>query len=1619
MRILTSLLLLVFAVILKSNAQTDHYSGRLMSLPDFYYSGTIGYSGAIGRIGKGQIKEIVYSPDGQLLAVASSIGTWLYDAESGKELALLTAHTGPVRSVAFSPDSKTLATVNYYFTIYLWDTKTREHKATLVGNVRYITFSPDGKTLAGSNYDHDGRGIKFWDIESQQQSQRIAVRGNSKIVFSPDGKSIASADSDDKLRLWDIETGKNKLTLPMDAVVDKSIAYSPDGESLACGGPNNIIRIWDPKTAEQKTTLTGHTLPVHTVVFTPDGKTLVSGGGDHTIRLWDINTGENKATLTGHSSAVDTLAISPDGLTLASGSYDGTIQFWDIETGKHKSTIRHAQKSVHAKLSPDGKTLATERYEEITLWDVKTGEQNAILTGLKKRPIFLSFSKDGTRIIGMNTDESLIWDTETGKLIESSTFSYHEMFSYVAPYTNKRTFSPDGNTLASGRKDGNVEFWDTHTRKRKMILERLAAPLYVMEFSPDGNILVVATEEVFEFWDTTTGKQTATYPKPGINPSVLAVSRDNTLIAGGEDRGKVNLWNIKTGEHLSSLGHYTGNSQNDISSLAFSADGRTLATGSMDDTVRLWDTTTGHHMQTFSRYPLRIDASAGKITWLTFSPTEDILFSRSQDGTIHLWDATHIVESDATVSISPSSIKSPAIGEQLTIEVTIADADNIKGYGVTMEYDPTALRYVSSSKGDFVSENASYETKESRRMKVVDFHDISYPHYLNLVSKDRDGRMEEGKRGRLASITYEVIEQKTSTLTFKDVRLEKGDGMIARPRIKDGKIFDPKQIQNTPNDATQFELPKGAIARYGKGRINDIKYSPDNSLLAVSTTIGIWLHKANSGQVLALLKGHTKATSVLAFSPDGELLASGSDDATIRLWDTTTYQSIRTLKTNGYVTAIAFSPNGKTLATVSVKKIQMWHMRTLQPIFIISQGDSTVTDLVFSPDGKSLASASIDDSIKLWDAKTGQLKINFDEETFGFRTAGEYRPRGPKVAFSPDGKSLASTAVDRNGFADKKIKVWNTQTGELQATLEQDSLVLQHPFTNVQFSIDGRTVICCKSDGTLLHWNPKTDETVNSFGEAENRQYTLLPISPKNNTFVWQTKDDYFELWDVETGHLLTILRDFGHAIPPLHVSVTDKQTRVSKLQDNPTDLWKIISPQFTVPIRGIDDRIRVPAVAFSPHSATLVGKSSETVWLWDTNTSKQRGTLKIGYDFTEHAFSPDGRVLAVGTSYLWNVLTGKQVLTLNEHAKYIRSIAFSPDGTLIATAGILNEDEYVIRIWDAKTGENLKTITNLITPQKGRRLPVTDVVFSPDGKMLASIDAKGKIQLWDIDTGKHIATFTSLLQEMPYYIVKGSLIFSPDQSKLVSSSGNSDIYVWDVENRKHEDTLKGHLDSVVSLAYSEDGTTLLSGSTDGTALKWHMQTTPITRLAITPLSVESPPIGRKLTFNVKIIDAENVIAYKFTCKYDSDALRYIPHIESSSLNTKTQVVGKNTILVTGNVPEDSVINDGTIATLTFEIKEPENVTLTITNVLLTHKEGKQTRPVETHAWVIKPELILEDANRDWQVDAADLEFISSRLGQTGKGNSADINEDGIVDIADLVLVRKALYGNITESNED
>ena len=263
--------------------------------------------GATARLGKGSINEIAYSPDSTRLAVASRIGIWMYDTETGEALDLLAPNTG-VESVSFSPDGQISATVNGGFRVHLRHATTGERLQTIRGVRRnsYL-FMPDN------------------------------------VVFSPDGNTLAGGGSDGIVRLWDIKTGTERQ-IPTGDYGGLKVAFSPDGNTLGTvpllhiGGP---VLLWDVNTGKQlrEFTADGSGLSrIFSMAFSPDGNTLATGSGDYdhiegsfgTVTLWDVNTGETLQTLTGHAHKVSSISFSPDGSRLATGSRDGTVLLWEL-----------------------------------------------------------------------------------------------------------------------------------------------------------------------------------------------------------------------------------------------------------------------------------------------------------------------------------------------------------------------------------------------------------------------------------------------------------------------------------------------------------------------------------------------------------------------------------------------------------------------------------------------------------------------------------------------------------------------------------------------------------------------------------------------------------------------------------------------------------------------------------------------------------------------------------------------------------------------------------------------------------------------------------------------------------------------------------------------------------------------------------------------------------------------------------------------------------------------------------------------------------------------------------------------------------------------------------------
>ena len=589
---------------------------------------------AKARLGKADVNDIQYSPDGKFLAVASDIGIWLYDVTVHQEASLITGDTSGVLCLAFSPDGRILATGNGDSTITLHDRITGTQK-TLVGlttdYIRSIAFSPDGKTIAGGGH----RGpILLWDAITGAEKYTLPNDSDwvIKLLFTPDGGTLVSVNWDGKIRLWNSDTGEHKKTFAMHpdcSTGGVAAAFTPDGKTVAIGSVNGTIYLHDLSTGELKMILPVYKEHVCRLAFSPDGKILATSSyEDETIRLWDAHTGQHKLTFTGHTRYVWGLAFSPDGKTLVSSSGDGTIRFWDARTGDEKHTFTgHSGQGISVAFNANGDIIASGCYEGIIrLWDTDTRQPIRTINGSKEgfedTVRNLVFSPDGKTLFSGTNDGIDLWDTHTGE--HKKTLTGHT--GWVATIA----LSSDGNMLASGSGDTTIRLWDAHTGEHKKTLTGHTDVVKTVAFSPDGKILASGDHDsgTIRLWDVATGKNKMALTGHKKWVESVAFSPDGKILASGDSHdGIIHLWDIDTRKTEMT---FTVDTEC-VYNLAFSPDGKTLASGGAAATIHLWDVYTGECKKTLTGY-------ASWVNSLAFSPDSKTLVSGGHDGSVLLWE---------------------------------------------------------------------------------------------------------------------------------------------------------------------------------------------------------------------------------------------------------------------------------------------------------------------------------------------------------------------------------------------------------------------------------------------------------------------------------------------------------------------------------------------------------------------------------------------------------------------------------------------------------------------------------------------------------------------------------------------------------------------------------------------------------------------------------------------------------------------------------------------------------------------------------------------------------------------------------------------------------------------
>ena len=633
---------------------------------------------AKARLGKGYINEIAYSPDSSRLAVASSIGIWIYDARTGKELDLLTQDMDWVNSISFGRDNRYLASGSANGKVCLWDTATGKYIKTFVeypNSVFSVCFSPDGRILAsgtgGLHSDGETRWAKveLWDTETSTHIKTIGgdISSVNSVCFNPNGQILANGrgrkyDYDynewrgGTVELWDVETGGLVKRLSTYNGSVNSVAFGSEGRCIAGGSEDGTVWVWDVETGELIKRLKGlWDDAITSISFRRDGS-LLAGSSDGTVRLWDVET-EKHITFTGHAASVTSVSFSGYDYYFASSSEDGTVKLWSnllSYDDPHLMTlvIGHASSVNSVCFSFDNHFLASGSMDgTVRLWDVENREHIITLIGQTDFVSSVSFSPNSRFLASGSGDGTVgLWDvgdhTSIKMLGESILLRKKvgcvgtgpDMIALTGHIDAVRSvcFSPDGRFLVSGSgiveflggTDNTVRLWDVETGKQIKALKGHTDPIGSVCFSSDSRVLASGSwDKTICLWNVTTGERIRTLTKHTNQVNSVCFSPDSRVLASGGSDNTGRLWDVATGKLSKTLIGHTSK----VNSVCFSPDGRLLASGSYDKTVRLWDVATGKQIKTLTGHTSSVES-------VSFSLDREIVVSASKDGTVLLWE---------------------------------------------------------------------------------------------------------------------------------------------------------------------------------------------------------------------------------------------------------------------------------------------------------------------------------------------------------------------------------------------------------------------------------------------------------------------------------------------------------------------------------------------------------------------------------------------------------------------------------------------------------------------------------------------------------------------------------------------------------------------------------------------------------------------------------------------------------------------------------------------------------------------------------------------------------------------------------------------------------------------
>lgn len=600
------------------------------------------------------VYSLAYSPDEKLLASAAGDNTIkVWDAKSGQQLNTF-YFAGGSSAVRFSPSGRVLAGVDFSGKVKLWELRTGKEFATLEPQAfGPYSFSSDGGNLQAL----EEGGITVWNLDTGQKLKKVSLNPKRWPPFAvaPDGKHTLSLVYGNSLQVMHLDRPTVRVLKGHTGRV-RLPTFSSDGSRFATFGDDNKIRLWNLITGKLIRVIDGYNADTLSLAFSSDNKLLAAGSGysDKLVRIWQIDTGRLITTLTDHSAAVSALAFSDENRTLATGSWDKTVKLWNVQTGELLRTLGGRTDGIGTPaFSDDSKVLAVVNFSDysVKLWDAETGRLKKTLVGHDSNVVSLVFSPSGKRLAtGSFNGFIKIWDVETGS--ELKTLSGHR------DGVNCLLFVDDGKTLISGSKDHTVRTWDVETGAQLKTFTGSTSYIFSIAVSRDNKYLAAVGDDTnARVWDMSTTQLLRTFEGHKAQVNSVAFSPNGNVLATGTNTSAIKLWEIAAGREIRTLTEDRMNLDSPVTSLAFSGDGKLLASGGWNE-LRLWNVEKGVEVNLASNDPVtRLREVLAVIPGLfrgdksnPVSPDHRLQIRSNQDGMIKLLNLTTGTELPALIA---------------------------------------------------------------------------------------------------------------------------------------------------------------------------------------------------------------------------------------------------------------------------------------------------------------------------------------------------------------------------------------------------------------------------------------------------------------------------------------------------------------------------------------------------------------------------------------------------------------------------------------------------------------------------------------------------------------------------------------------------------------------------------------------------------------------------------------------------------------------------------------------------------------------------------------------------------------------------------------------------------